>query len=69
MFFTELTPVVQELTRNPIAFLGGFAAGLLRLDLNQDPVKGWLEKQGATPGSGGGPTPPPASGPQSISID
>jgi hypothetical protein len=69
MFFTELSPVVQELTRNPIAFLGGFAAGMLRLDLTQDPVKSWLDKQGAGPGPGG-PTPPASpSGPQSISID
>ncbi len=76
MFFDELSPFVKELTQNPIAFLGGFAAGILRLDLNQDPVKTWLEQQGATPtppagGSGGnsGGNSGNGNGPQSISID
>lgn len=45
MFFDELTPVAQEMLRQPVAFLGGFVAGALRLNLNDDPVKSWLEQQ------------------------
>ncbi|NJR69758.1 MAG: hypothetical protein HC771_14665 [Synechococcales cyanobacterium CRU_2_2] len=73
MFFEELSPLLKEMTQNPVAFLGGFAAGILRLDLNQEPVKSWLEKQGAgvppggSGGSGSGGS--SSSGPQSISID
>jgi hypothetical protein len=45
MFLSELTPIVQELVQQPVAFLGGFTSGLLRLNLNTDPVKGWLDSQ------------------------
>ncbi len=67
MFLDELQPVVRELIQQPIAFLGGFVSGVLRLKLNDDPLKRWLEQQGmvgypdTTSGNG--------SGPQSISID
>jgi hypothetical protein len=71
MFMTELTPVVQELTGYPIAFLGGFVSGLLRLNLGEDPVKSWLDQQTRTttvastsPMSNG-----KGNGPQQISID
>ena len=71
MFFDELTPVMQEFARQPVAFLGGFVAGALRLNLNEDPVKSWLAQQDDTVS-----TPDPAfsntdanSGPQKISID
>ncbi|MFN5856264.1 MAG: hypothetical protein ACK456_10260 [Pseudanabaenaceae cyanobacterium] len=64
----ELKPIVSEFLSQPIAFLGGFVSGALRLDLHQDPLKAWLAKQGATPQE-----PAPASNngnrPQSISID
>ncbi|HEY9704474.1 MAG TPA: hypothetical protein V6C58_18640 [Allocoleopsis sp.] len=66
----ELKPVIQELTQHPVAFLGGFASGLFRLNLSDDPVKTWLGKQGTT-----GYTPninnnsSKSSGPQTISID
>jgi hypothetical protein len=72
VFLDELSPFLKELMGHPIAFLGGFASGLLRLNLSEDPVKGWLDQQtGTTPVS------PPSSsnqngkssGPQSISID
>jgi len=69
----ELSPILRELTSYPIAFLGGLASGVLRLNLNDDPVKSWLEQRtgqpvsgsasGANGNSGNG------SGPQSISID
>jgi hypothetical protein len=46
MFLDELTPVVRELFGHPAAFFGGFVSGVLRLNLADDPVKSWLEKQG-----------------------
>jgi len=50
MFLDELTPIVKELIEQPVAFLGGFFSGILRLNLNDDPVKTWLEQQkGYTP--------------------
>lgn len=30
--------------QEPIAFLGGVFAGLLRLDLNEEPLKDWVAK-------------------------
>ncbi len=72
MFLDELTPIVRELTQQPVALLGGFFSGVFRLNLADDPVKSWLDEQtGSTPyttapsGSENGRT----SGPQSISID
>ncbi|HHP7243266.1 MAG TPA: hypothetical protein ACFE0H_01125 [Elainellaceae cyanobacterium] len=41
----ELTPLLKELTGHPIAFLGGFFSGAFRLNLNEDPVKVWLDQQ------------------------
>lgn len=68
MFLDELTPIFQKLTSQPAAFLGGFASGLFKLNLTEDPVKSWLEDQGAVV--------PPAEdsdsnskGPTTISID
>lgn len=49
MFLDELTPLVRELMGHPVAFLGGFASGVLRLNLGDEPVKSWLEKQGGAP--------------------
>jgi hypothetical protein len=64
--------VVKELIQQPIAFTGGFFSGLLRLNLNDDPVKSWIDQQAGSSSS----TPPEAeaknsksTGPQSISID
>ncbi len=74
MFFDELTPLVQELAKQPIAFLGGFVAGALRLNLGDDPVRSWLDQQ-VTSGSYSSSDMPTASqngkssGPQTISID
>jgi len=45
MAFDELSPLWQQLTQQPTAFLGGICAGFLRLKLNDDPVKNWLEQQ------------------------
>jgi hypothetical protein len=45
MLFNELTPILKELTKEPVAFCSGFISGALRLNLTDDPVKTWLEKQ------------------------
>ncbi len=43
----ELTPLLREFLSQPVAFLGGLVSGVLRLDLHEDPLKTWLEQQGA----------------------
>ncbi|EPS59377.1 hypothetical protein M569_15433, partial [Genlisea aurea] len=37
-------PILKEALKEPVAFLGGVVAGLLRLDLNEEPLKGWVSK-------------------------
>ncbi|MGD1907799.1 MAG: hypothetical protein ACFB0C_17670 [Leptolyngbyaceae cyanobacterium] len=69
MFNDELTPFKQDLVKQPVAFVGGFAAGLLRLDLSQDPVKSWLNDQGGVSVGDVDYIPPPIDGPTKISID
>ena len=62
--------ILEALLKNPIPFLGGFAAGALRLNLNEDPLKGWLESQGLDVSDDSDDSDePPSSGPQTISID
>ncbi len=66
MFLDELTPILKELTQQPVAFMGGFFSGVFRLKLSEDPLKSWLEKQGiATTYTDMSSD----SGPQSISIE
>lgn len=62
----ELKPIVDALIMQPVAFLGGLFSGFLRLSPDQDPLKSWLNQQGATPTSSSA---PPEKGPQTISID
>lgn len=70
MFFDELTPVFRELTGYPVAFLGGFVSGLLRLNLADDPVKSWLDQQsGASSYTSAPSSPNGKNGPQTISIE
>lgn len=71
MFLSELTPLVKELAQQPLAFVGGFFSGVLRLNLGDEPVNSWLHRQ-----TGTSYTPPTTSsdngksqGPQSIEID
>jgi hypothetical protein len=71
MFFSEFSPLFKEMSQQPIAFVGGLMSGLLRLNLADDPVKGWLDQQtgttaypASTPTHNGN-----GNGPQSISID
>lgn len=69
MFLDELQPLLKEFLQQPLAFTNGFASGILRLKLSEDPLKSWLQQQGVTnftytdssSGNGGGP--------KSISID
>lgn len=69
MFLDELTPLFQELVNKPVAFMGGFASGLLRLDLADDPVKSWLnQKSGPNDHSDDDHT-SNGGGPQSITIE
>jgi len=46
MFLSELTPALQKLLQQPIAFTGGFVSGILQLKLNEEPLSQWLEQQG-----------------------
>jgi hypothetical protein len=68
MFLTELTPIIKEMTQNPVAFLGGFCAGAFGLSLAEDPLKSWLNKQGIQPHSAAS-TYNQNNGPQTISIE
>lgn len=69
MFVDELTPFLRELARQPVAFCGGFFSGVFRLDLTEDPVKSWLNKQGAAPVTDPTVNTTNSKGPQSIEID
>jgi len=72
MFLSELTPVLKELTQQPMAFLGGFFSGVFRLDLSDDPVKSWLDQQAGSSsyrGTTSSPENGKTDGPQSISIE
>lgn len=71
MFLDELTPLLRELTQQPVAFLGGLCAGMLRLKLTDEPIKSWLDRE-AGMNTYSAPAPLDQngkSGPQSISID
>ncbi|CAH8299057.1 unnamed protein product [Eruca vesicaria subsp. sativa] len=37
-------PILSEALKEPIAFMGGVFAGLLRLDLNDEPLKEWVTR-------------------------
>jgi hypothetical protein len=45
MFLSELIPIAREFTQQPLAFMGGFISGALRLNLTEEPLKSWLQKQ------------------------
>jgi hypothetical protein len=72
MFMDELSPIFQQLTKHPVSFMGGFFSGVLRLNLQDDPVKSWLDKQISSSASTI-PTPEAhngkANGPQQIAIE
>ncbi|XP_012079179.1 UPF0426 protein At1g28150, chloroplastic [Jatropha curcas] len=37
-------PILKEAIKEPVAFMGGIFAGLLRLDLEEDPLKEWVTR-------------------------
>ncbi|KAI3454271.1 hypothetical protein Pfo_010934 [Paulownia fortunei] len=45
-FFPNPTqePILKEALKEPVAFVGGIFAGLLRLDLNEEPLKEWVAR-------------------------
>lgn len=69
MFLTELTPALQKLIQQPIAFASGFVSGVLHLNLNEEPLSQWLEKQGYNPSGNNTGTSGNSDRPQSIKID
>ncbi len=69
MLLNELTPILTELTKEPIAFCSGFISGALRLNLTDDPVKTWLEKQAGFIPTNSQTDSATHQGPQSIDID
>jgi hypothetical protein len=73
MFAQELSPFVRDCIQKPVAFMGGFASGLLRLNLSEDPLRSWLDRELGAPSSPSGATDSNrtnnGSGPQSINID
>ncbi len=69
MFLDELTPLWQELSQQPVAFVGGFLSGLLRLNLSEDPVKSWLDQQAGSTTASSGSNNGNSGAPKSISID
>ena len=46
MFLEELIPICQELQKHPMAFMGGFMSGILKLKLTEEPLATWLKNQG-----------------------
>ncbi|CAH1429925.1 unnamed protein product [Lactuca virosa] len=36
--------ILKKAFKEPVAFMGGMFAGLLRLDLNEDPLKEWISR-------------------------
>ena len=71
MFLTELSPALQKLIQQPLAFTGGFVSGVLQLKLNEEPLSQWLESQGYNGSSvhNNSATPSSNNRPQSIDID
>ncbi|MFM2312378.1 MAG: hypothetical protein RLZZ04_1654 [Cyanobacteriota bacterium] len=72
MFLTELAPALQKLIQQPAAFASGFVSGVLHLNINEEPLSQWLEKQGydaANNNSSNSSAGKKSDRPQSIKID
>ena len=69
MFLTELAPAFQKLLQQPVAFASGFISGVLHLNLNEEPLSEWLEKQGYSSTGTNATTSNKSDRPQSINID
>lgn len=67
----DINPILEEYIQKPLAFAGGFVAGLLKVNLTEDPIKSWLENTISTPGTSppSSSHPPNGNGPQTIDID
>ncbi|GMI95322.1 hypothetical protein like AT1G28150 [Hibiscus trionum] len=37
-------PILNQAVKEPVAFMGGMFAGILRLDLNEEPLKEWVAR-------------------------
>ncbi|KAL3824985.1 hypothetical protein ACJIZ3_021014 [Penstemon smallii] len=44
LFNPNQQPILKQALKEPSAFLGGLFAGLLRIDLNEDPLKEWVAR-------------------------
>ncbi|KAI7756282.1 hypothetical protein M8C21_032827 [Ambrosia artemisiifolia] len=42
--------ILKQAFKEPVAFMGGMFAGVLRLDLNEDPLKEWVKRTVETSG-------------------
>ena len=69
MFLSELTPAFQKFIQQPVAFASGFVSGVLHLNLNEEPLSQWLEKQGYSSVNNNSTIPHNRDRPQSIDID
>ena len=69
MFLTELAPAFQKLLQQPVAFASGFVSGILHLNLNEEPLSQWLEKQGYNASENNTAASNNGDRPQSINID
>ncbi|MEM8637770.1 MAG: hypothetical protein AAGG51_02985 [Cyanobacteria bacterium P01_G01_bin.54] len=67
--FDEILPLGKAFTQQPIAFLGGFVTGALRLNPQQDPLKTWLTQQGIGSQAAAMPEPSNGQAPETIEID
>ncbi|XVE54997.1 hypothetical protein DITRI_Ditri03aG0125800 [Diplodiscus trichospermus] len=43
-FDPNQVPILKQAVKEPVAFMGGMFAGILRLDLNEDPLKEWVAR-------------------------
>ncbi|KFF41748.1 MAG: hypothetical protein JXR06_06045 [Candidatus Atelocyanobacterium thalassa] len=69
MFIKKIQPILKEFIQQPFAFTGGFASGILRLKITDDPLKSWLQKQGLSSYQHYDDLDKKNAGPQNISID
>ncbi|KAK9115480.1 hypothetical protein Sjap_014427 [Stephania japonica] len=42
LFNPDREPILKQALKEPVAFMGGMFAGLLKLDLNEEPLKQWV---------------------------
>lgn len=69
MFMDELMPIFKELTKQPIAFLGGFCSGILGISIYEEPLSSWLANQVGAESDASYSQAGSKDGPQSISIE